>query len=115
MALILLKMKNVNAAHILVQKASEFISEKSYEKIKARKFKSECKEDEESKNNQSKDNLYWFRETIVDIYKAKQKRNETLDDASSIEAKYFYLLVSGLIEYVLFLNLELSLNLKIKI
>ncbi len=102
MALILLKMKNVSAASVLVQKASEFISEKVYEKIKAKKFKSISDEErEESKSSHSKDSLYWFRESIADILKSKQKRSETLDDASSIEAKYFYFLVSGLIEYVI--------------
>jgi len=101
MALILLKMKNVNAAAILVQKASEFISEKFYEKLKAKKFKSVNEKEEESKSIESKDSLYWFRDSIANILKSKQKRSETLDDASSIEAKYFFLLVSGLIEYVI--------------
>lgn len=106
MALLLLKMNNLEGAEVLLSKANSYNSEKlneaaqnidkgiNYEKIMQKK-------ETELNEKYDKNNLI-YKKSLEDVVNSQKSNNvdvfQNADDAAAFEAKFYYLFVSGLYE-----------------
>ena len=109
MALLLLKMNNLEGASILLSKANSYNSERLNEavaNVQSELSLSDGIEKNEKHMAEKYDNKNLIhRESLADIQQQAKKESVEIDependDSGSFEAKYFYYFISGLFEYV---------------
>ena len=108
MALILLKMNNLEAAEILLSKAASYNSEKLNDAVETMKneFKTEQRVNKTQRDLvENYDNTKLFhRESIQEIKQNTKNRDHfnqnelENDDSGSYEARYFFYFITGLFE-----------------
>ena len=108
MALILLKMNNMDAAEILLAKAASYNSEQLNEAVGTIKneFKLENRVESNQKDISTKydSSLLFYRESLEEIRNNSKKLHNfdrsdlENDDSGSYEAKYFFYFITGLFQ-----------------